>query len=68
MINWIKYDPENPPEENKLYLTFDDEGEVNKGYYAPIHDGRYFFSNGNGALIGVTHYAVINLPGEETTE
>ncbi|MNC67850.1 hypothetical protein D3C75_1183890 [compost metagenome] len=63
MINWIKYDPANPPAQG-VYLVSDGE------YWTPAfydkEDAEWWPEI---SIIGdsdVTHYAHINLPGEET--
>lgn len=63
MIEWIKYDPANPPERGKEYLVT--EGCLIE---AVEFDGYWNTSEGYAMATGdkVTHYAHINLPGEET--
>lgn len=66
MINWQKYDPENPPKRKKKFLVIDDEYQI---LTANLIDGEKFDlgwweSNGRGYVGVVTHYAPINLPGE----
>lgn len=74
MINWIKYDPKNPPETGKVYLvwTVDDTYESELPWTA-LYENDHWEEDGYGEPItGVSHYAVINrpinLPGEETEE
>jgi hypothetical protein len=68
MINWIKHNPKNPPKQGK-YLVSDGKNWTT-GYYFAKSD---FIPDIWGVLgidvepEAVTHYAVINLPGEETT-
>lgn len=69
LIPWQKYDPENPPEKMKKFLvssktttavcilTEDDDKSLT--WFEYLSESR---------VKNVTHYAVINLPGEETTE
>ncbi|WP_339306502.1 hypothetical protein [Paenibacillus sp. FSL R5-0519] len=69
MIQWHKYDPENPPELHtpfvaysidSNYLTFAEVQRVNYKYkWVEAMDGSSLVWE------DVTHYAVINLPGEE---
>ncbi|MGC6589075.1 hypothetical protein ACPV3A_29540 [Paenibacillus sp. Dod16] len=61
-IPWIKYDPENPPEKG-MYFVIHIGGITS----ASIKSEGWQSYNGHW-LYDVTHYAVINLPGEETTE
>ncbi|MNC03210.1 hypothetical protein D3C75_506090 [compost metagenome] len=68
MIEWIKYDPENPPTEgrylawNGLHLPeiciFDSDCEGEPAEWFDVMGGPF--------NPPVTHYAHINLPGEET--
>ncbi|OKP91405.1 hypothetical protein [Paenibacillus sp. P32E] len=67
MINWIKYDPANPPEHRKMYLMCEGE-DIGLGY---LEDNEVFGlswwdAGETGLWKDVTHYAHINLLGEET--
>lgn len=71
MINWIKYDPENPPEIGKDYLVSDGPN-VEKAYYQKFSDDdppRWYPPDLSSIdEPDVIYYCPINLPGEETTE
>lgn len=67
MIPWQKYDPENPPELNITFLVTNgkrvisawlDRDDYTDNLQWWEEDQVYLFT-------GVTHYASINLPGEE---
>ncbi|MEK5167144.1 hypothetical protein NYE69_33220 [Paenibacillus sp. FSL R5-0527] len=67
MIPWVKYDPENPPEKNKVYLVTD--GKLPHTAYLDTVKRlglQWWQTDMNWLLPGITHYAEINLPGEET--
>ncbi|OMF54695.1 hypothetical protein BK138_16185 [Paenibacillus rhizosphaerae] len=58
MINWITFDPENPPEDG---IYFASNGEwVEKCEYRKANG---FWTKGEYG-VDVTHYAEINLPGD----
>lgn len=64
MIPWHKYDPQNPPEPGRYFISDGIDADV--AIYTKLWDG---WSISDDSLINssndVTHYAVINLPGEE---
>ncbi|UPK42488.1 hypothetical protein [Paenibacillus pabuli] len=61
MIEWRKYDPEKPPEIEGELLIYTGN-YVCTGYL----DGGMLFEQYDGELIdSATHWAPINLPGEE---
>ncbi|AIQ19542.1 hypothetical protein H70357_24615 [Paenibacillus sp. FSL H7-0357] len=65
MINWIKY-PENEPERNKVYLVYGN-GKLASAELDEVDAGRFMWYTPNGYIADrITHYAHINLPGEET--
>ena len=68
MINWIKYDPANPPtppESGEIYMVIDDCKIPWTGYF----EGGFWLNDWDGnSITCVTHYAHINLPGEEDTD
>lgn len=66
MINWIKYDPANPPEESKSLLVIDEH----KAFWIAQFYGRQWNHDIDIAepIVGVTHYAHINLPGEDKAD
>ncbi|WP_411552212.1 hypothetical protein [Paenibacillus lautus] len=67
MINWMEYDSENPPELNKVYLVHGN-GRLASAELDEVKPGRYLWYTPAGYIADkITHYAVINLPGEETT-
>lgn len=71
MIEWIKYDPENPPEWDKPFIIYSDESKYLTFAELIWVNGRnrWVEASNSSALIpeDITHYAPINLPGEETT-
>lgn len=68
MIEWRKWDPENPPEPGKHYLIVKTTSIAPQvaAYYKDGDYGTRFWDRGGFAMNGVTHWAPINLPGEET--
>jgi hypothetical protein len=65
MIEWIKFDPENPPTAEKDYFVSD-------GPHADIAmwmDNQWYVPD-RSSIDGpnITHWAPINLPREETTD
>lgn len=65
MINWIKYDPENPPKESGHYIVLEDGDCIWTADYnnqTKVWRDDYNFIE----LHEVTHYAHINLPREDT--
>ncbi|WP_438498035.1 hypothetical protein [Paenibacillus sp. IHBB 3054] len=66
MINWIKYDPANPPsaEIGGAEYLISSGHSVEVGIWLDDE----WFSNGDMGMghSEVTHYAHINLPGEDT--
>lgn len=67
MINWIKWDESNPPADGKyLILSHWGDGDpyIMHGYWREMF-GRWHV-RGSGFPRTITHYAHINLPGEET--
>ncbi|MFD1777030.1 hypothetical protein [Paenibacillus rhizophilus] len=77
MISWIKYDPENPPEPEIDYLIFGREPGKDLDFcfvgtfkFINFHGKKYPMWEDNmvyGSWNGVTKYAPINLPGEDTS-
>jgi hypothetical protein len=68
MIEWIKYDPANPPEVGKEYLVTDKHDVDISGYVDPLETGAYWEIEqiwSDSPVSYVSHYAHINLPGEE---
>lgn len=67
MIQWIKYDPANPPKFYKPYLTYNGKEVRSAWIEKPFHAEYplWYPSNIEELIKGVTHYAHINLPGEE---
>lgn len=68
MIEWIPFNKENPPELGKKFLVLDDEEKILNAVL--VDDGdkwglSWWEAYGCGWITIVTHYAVINLPGEE---
>lgn len=63
MIQWIKYDPENPPAERIMWLVQHMGGITSAKYRNALWQAY----NGN-YLMNVTHYAHINLPGEDKAD
>lgn len=67
MINWIKYDPENPPAKYTPFIVFSGQhayisfGQLEADRWVEMYEREQ-------PIWDVTHYAPINLPGEETTE
>jgi hypothetical protein len=66
MIDWKKYDPENPPEHGKIYLVTDGKNVDVAGFHKFYKDDvpEWYLLNVS-AIDGVndiTHYAEINLP------
>ncbi|OMF93725.1 hypothetical protein BK146_17885 [Paenibacillus sp. FSL R7-0333] len=61
MIKWIEYDPANPPQSFKDYFVISSGTHPWCAYL----DSRKGWMVGNVGLNNVTHYAHINLPGEE---
>ncbi|MCM3257129.1 hypothetical protein M3664_04940 [Paenibacillus lautus] len=62
MINWIKYDPENPPEKG-MYLVSHIGGVTSANIKAEgwqSYNGHWLFD--------VTHYAPINLQGRKQND
>ncbi len=63
-IPWQKYDPENPPELGKTFLVCIGsktmEAELRVSF-----NGRLLWWTDHGFDDTVSHYAPINLPGEE---
>ncbi|MGG3278883.1 hypothetical protein [Paenibacillus solani] len=64
MIEWIKYDPENPPELNVTCLVLTGIRPVT-AFLDVDETGTLLWLNSDSAemISGVTHYAVIHLPG-----
>ncbi|MGM1048383.1 MAG: hypothetical protein ACQEXX_19900 [Bacillota bacterium] len=67
MINWIKYDPQNPPSDGVEYFISDGI-QVDVAYFYNFGELEWYLPDcscicGSGS---VTHYAPINLPGEGT--
>lgn len=64
MINWIKYDPENPPETGRYLIS--DETDVEVGMIF----ADQWYSDGDMGMghSEVTHYAHINLPGDDKAD
>jgi hypothetical protein len=64
MINWIKYDPENPPIRGDYVIT--------DGVYVSLAawlEGTFHEYVGIDLIDSiVTHYAHINLPGEDKAD
>jgi hypothetical protein len=71
MIEWIKYERTNPPNLNQdtAYLITDGR-HIDLGWHSDEIEGeepRWYVPD--SCPVGedhITHYAVINLPGEET--
>lgn len=72
LIAWQKYDPENPPEFDQPYIVYSDESKYLTFGELVLVSGRnrWVEASNSSALVpeDITHYAPINLPGEETTE
>jgi len=66
MIKWIKYDPANPPEDGQYLILTDWCGDpfIRQGHWKEKFG--FWAVRGAGTHFSVTHYAHINLPGEET--
>ena len=69
MINWIPFDPENPPEKNKEFLVWseDESYGMNLPWLARFNGVYWGNSQSDGLIKDVTFYAEINspyLPGE----
>lgn len=71
MINWIRYDPENPPKGGR-YIISDgkrwDEGFFFSKELTGISQYWGVAPHSSIKHEAITHYGSINLPGEETTE
>lgn len=77
MIKWIKYDPANPPEQEKDYLILGrEQGKDMDFCFVGTFKIKKLFGKHQqlwednlvgGLWHGVTHYAYINLPEEEIT-
>lgn len=67
MIPWIKYDPENPPQDGIEYLVTDGH-RAGVAYLYNFEIINWFIPDALpiDKSEDVTHYAHINLPGEET--
>lgn len=65
-IPWRKYDPENPPAEDVKYLVSDGY-DTAFGYFSNYDTVHTWYPDDCSSFCGddVTHYAPINLPGEE---
>lgn len=68
MIEWKKFDPNNPPEKFKNYLVYTG-GNMTSAWYdlkGSFSDEMVFHKITDGKLegyvSGVTHYAELNLP------
>lgn len=66
MIKWIKYDPANPPEVGtESMLVLDSDGDP----WTAWHVANDWRNDVTGDPISeVTHYAHINLPGEDKAD
>lgn len=62
MIEWRKWDPDNPPADDGELLIFTGN-YVCTGY---IENGMLFEEYDGELIKDVTHWSPINLPGEET--
>lgn len=64
MIPWQKYDPENPPGDRKVRIVLTNGTEPITAWYE--WETETWRNNWDAEeLHDVTHYATINLPGEE---
>lgn len=63
MIQWKKYDPENPPKKGTSCVVTDGY-DVFLCYYDPDATFRWVQWYEQDDFNEVTHYAEINLPGE----
>ncbi|NJJ38558.1 hypothetical protein [Paenibacillus apii] len=70
MINWIKYDPENPPELKTEYLICTENNGIFAAALYEYESGQIVWAEAKDyeVILLVTHYAHINLPGEDTPE
>lgn len=65
MIPWQKYDPENPPEDCTNFLVTNGKRIATAALQYDCFNGLAWWDEDSGLLSTVTHYAPINLPGEE---
>jgi len=69
MIEWINYDPINPPQDGVEYLVSDGD-RVDVAYMYEFQGFEWHVPD-NSHIDGsraVTHYAHINLPREDTND
>jgi hypothetical protein len=68
MIDWIKWDPEKPPAEGRYLVTDGTDVDVLDfcSPYGKLEWDELEKLVPNTPVSFVTHYAHINLPGEET--
>lgn len=67
-VAWKKFDQENPPELNTFCAIYSsDSNYVSFGALMQVPGGPTWFEAADNSLVWerVTHYAYINLPGEE---
>ena len=69
MIPWQKYDPENPPTYDHPYIVYSAESNYLTFAELILVNGRnrWVEASNSSAIVpeDITHYAPINLPGEE---
>ncbi|WMT42832.1 hypothetical protein RE628_11395 [Paenibacillus sp. D2_2] len=63
-IPWIKYDPENPPEDCTSFIVTNGKNVTQASNQYDHINGLKWWDDDFGLLTTVTHYAPINLPGE----
>ncbi|MNC34168.1 hypothetical protein D3C81_500930 [compost metagenome] len=68
MIPWQKYDPENPPEVNKVYLVHGN-GRLASAELDEVSPGRFLWYTPAGYIADkITHFSEVNLPREDETD
>ena len=72
MINWVLFDPENPPECDVPFIVYSEESNyLTFGEMVMIGGrNRWVEASNRSAIVSedITHYAPINLPGESKHE
>jgi hypothetical protein len=68
MINWIEYDPENPPADFEIYLIYQEYNGKDEVCTAYMMGGQWFTCQGTEAVEGITYYGDFNLPGEDKSD
>lgn len=63
MIEWIKYDKENPPSTKVKFLVTNGKSVTSAYLDHREVTGLAWWTTSDALLMGVSHYAVINLPG-----